>query len=108
MGARSAPFDELLARAPQALHEAVLSRQVWLAALVAAYLLVFTWFRAAYLRSIVGPFRLRPQDATQFARLLALRGRRRGVALSAWSVAGGVGVALAAGLGLFIANLALL
>ena len=106
----SAPFDELLARAPQALHEAVLSRQVWLAALVAAYLLVFTWFRAAYLRSLVGRFRLRPEDATQFARLLVLEVVVEVLgALSAWSVAGGVGaLALAAGFGLFIANLALL
>ncbi len=105
-----APFAGLLDRSPAVLYDAAQSRALWLAAAVALYLLVFTWFRAGYLRSLVGRFHLRPQDGAQFLRLLALEIAVETLgALSVWSASGGVGtVAAVVGLALFLANLALL
>ena len=44
-----------------------------IAAFFVVYLLVGAWLRAGYIRSLVGPFHLRPADRRQFLRLLALQ-----------------------------------
>jgi hypothetical protein len=52
------------------LADAVAARSAVIAALFVVYLLVGTWLRAGYIRSLVGPFHLRPADRRQLLRLL--------------------------------------
>jgi len=66
---RHAPIAELL-RNRGLLADAVTARSAVIAALFVVYLLVGTWLRAGYIRSLVGPFHLRPADGRQFLRLL--------------------------------------
>ena len=49
------------------------ARSALIATVFVAYLLASTWLRAGYIRSLVGPFHLRPADRRQFLRLLALQ-----------------------------------
>jgi hypothetical protein len=66
---RREPLAELLYnRGP--LADAVAARSVLIAALFVVYLLVGTWLRAGYIRSLLGPFCLRPAGRRQFLRLL--------------------------------------
>jgi hypothetical protein len=66
---RHEPLKELLYnRGP--LADAVAARSALIAAIFVVYLLASTWLRAGYIRSLVGPFRLRPSDRRQFLRLL--------------------------------------
>jgi len=66
---RHEPLAELLYnRGP--LADAVAARSVLILAVFIVYLLVGTWLRAGYIRSLVGPFCLRPADRRQFLRLL--------------------------------------
>jgi hypothetical protein len=68
---RHEPVAELLHDTQGALADAVAARSALIAALFVAYLLVVTWLRAGYIRSLVGPFHLRPASRRQFLRLLA-------------------------------------
>jgi hypothetical protein len=65
--------DEILGRAQAPLYDVVAAPGVAAIVVVGAYLAVFTWFRAGYIRSIVGRFHARPQDGGQFASLLGLQ-----------------------------------
>jgi hypothetical protein len=69
---RHEPLAELL-RSRGPLADAVAARSVLIAAFFIVYLLVGAWLRAGYIRSLVGPFHLRPTDRRQFLRLLALQ-----------------------------------
>jgi len=98
---RHEPLAELL-RARGPLADAVTARSATIAALFVVYLLVGTWLRAGYIRSLVGPFRLRPADRRQFLRLL--------VFLLALDVAGALaaGAIVLAGAEALLVNAALL
>jgi hypothetical protein len=69
---RHEPFADLLRNTWGPLADAVAARSVLIAAFFVVYLLVGTWLRAGYIRSLVGPFHLRPADRRQFLRLLVL------------------------------------
>ena len=69
---RREPPAELLRNTWGPLADAVAARSAVIAAFFVVYLLVGTWLRAGYIRSLVGPFHLRPADRRQFLRLLAL------------------------------------
>ena len=70
---RHEPFAELLRNTWGPLADAVAARSAVIAALFVAYVLMLTWLRAGYIRSLVGPFHLRPADRRQFLRLLAFQ-----------------------------------
>jgi hypothetical protein len=70
---RHEPLAELLRTTWGPLADAVAARSLLIAAVFIVYLLVGAWLRAAYIRSLVGPFQLRPADRRQFLRLLALQ-----------------------------------
>jgi hypothetical protein len=70
---RHGPLAELLRTTWGPLADAVAARSAVIAAVFVVYLLVGTWLRAGYIRSLVGPFHLRPADRRQFLRLLALQ-----------------------------------
>src|SRR5450756_1746777 len=69
---RREPPAELLRNTWGPLADAVAARSAVIAAFFVVYLLVGTWLRAGYIRSLVGPFHLRPTDRRQFLRLLVL------------------------------------
>jgi hypothetical protein len=69
---RHEPLAELLRNTWGPLADAVAARSALIAAFFVVYLLVGTWLRAGYIRSLVGPFHLRPADRRQFLRLLVL------------------------------------
>src|SRR5450759_4116953 len=69
---RREPPAELLRNTWGPLADAVAARSAVIAAFFVLYLLVATWLRAGYIRSLVGAFHLRPADRRQFLRLLAL------------------------------------
>ena len=69
---RHEPFAELLRNTRGPLADAVAARSAAIGAFFIVYLLVGAWLRAGYIRSLVGPFHLRPSDRRQFLRLLAL------------------------------------
>lgn len=69
---RRGPLAELLRTTWGPLADAVAARSLLIAALFVVYLLVGAWLRAGYIRSLVGPFHLRPADRRQFLRLVAL------------------------------------
>ena len=69
---RRGPLAELLRNTWGALADAVAARSLLIATLFLAYLLAGTWLRAGYIRSLVGPFNLRPSGRRQFLRLLVL------------------------------------
>jgi len=70
---RHEPLAELLRSTWGPLADAVAARSAVIAALFVMYLLAGAWLRAGYIRSLVGPFHLRPTDRRQFLRLLALQ-----------------------------------
>lgn len=61
---------ESLLDASTPLEHVLRSRDPLIAFLVAASLLTGVWFRAGYIRSILGSLHLRPQDGRQYGRLL--------------------------------------
>jgi hypothetical protein len=67
-----APVTRLVAGAWGPLADAVAARSPLIAALFVVSLLVTAWFRAGYLRSLLGRLRFRPSHWRQFARLLGL------------------------------------
>jgi hypothetical protein len=68
---RHEPLAELLSnRGP--LADAVAARSLLITTIFILYLLAGTWLRAGYIRSLVGPFHLRPADRRQFMSLLVL------------------------------------
>ena len=69
---RHEPLAELLRNTWGPLADAVAARSAVIAAFFVVYLLVGAWLRAGYIRSLVGPFHLRPADRRQFLRLLVL------------------------------------
>lgn len=69
---RHRAIADLLADSRSILANAVAGRSLAIAGLFVVYLAVSTWLRAGYIRSLAGPLRLRPRDARQFGRLLAL------------------------------------
>jgi hypothetical protein len=69
---RHEPLAELLRNTWGPLADAVAARSMLIAALFIVYLLAGAWLRAGYIRSLVGPFHLRPAGRRQFLRLLAL------------------------------------
>ncbi|MCX6372846.1 MAG: hypothetical protein NTX16_07130 [Actinobacteria bacterium] len=70
---RHEPLTELLRHTWGPLADAVAARSAVIAAVFVTYLLVGAWLRAGYIRSLVGPFHLRPADRRQFLRLLTLQ-----------------------------------
>jgi hypothetical protein len=64
---------DVVARAKAPLYDVIAQPGITGAVVVVLYLGVFTWFRAAYIRSLVGRFHLRPQDGAQFVSLLGLQ-----------------------------------
>jgi hypothetical protein len=69
---RREPLADLLRTTQGALADAVAARSLAIAAFFIVYLLVSTWLRVGYIRSLVGPFHLRPASRRQFLRLLVL------------------------------------
>jgi len=69
---RHEPLAELLRNTRGPLADAVAAPSAVIATFFVVYLLVGAWLRAGYIRSLVGPFHLRPADRRQFLRLLAL------------------------------------
>jgi len=69
---RHEPLAELLRNTWGPLADAVAARSMLIAAFFIVYLLVGAWLRAGYIRSLVGPFHLRPAGRRQFLRLLGL------------------------------------
>jgi hypothetical protein len=69
---RQEPLAELLRNTWGPLADAVAARSIVIAVLFVAYMLVAAWLRAGYIRSLVRPFHLRPENRRQFLRLLAL------------------------------------
>ena len=70
---RHRPFATLLDQALTPLAEAVARVSVTAAALSVLHLVLTTWLRAGYLRSLAGSLHLGPRDARQFGRLLGLQ-----------------------------------
>ena len=66
---RHGSLTELLTDSRGPLADAIGARSVLIGALFVAYALVTSWLRAGYIRSLVGPFHLRPAGARQFLRL---------------------------------------
>ncbi len=102
---RHRPIGELLDDARSPLIDAVAGRSASIMLLFLAYIAVSTWLRAGYIRSLNGDFHLRPRDAGQFLRLLALNAVLAvvyaiGSAVMVWgsqaATAGNVAAALAA------------
>ena len=84
---RHEPLAELLRNTWGPLADAVAARSAVIAAFFIVYLLAGAWLRAGYIRSLVGPFHLRPADRRQFLRLLALQLALEVVgALAAWAI----------------------
>ena len=69
---RGEPLTELLRNTWGPLADAVATHSLLIAAFFIVYLLTATWLRAGYIRSLVGPFHMRPADRRQFLRLLVL------------------------------------
>jgi hypothetical protein len=63
---------EAIGRVQAPFYDAVAAPGLASVGLLVLYLAVFTWFRAGYIRSIVGRFHVRPQNGGQFASLLGL------------------------------------
>jgi hypothetical protein len=61
---------ELLHNTWGPLADAAAARSLVIGAVFVVYVLVVAWLRAGYIRSLVGPFHLRPADRRQFLRLL--------------------------------------
>ena len=70
---RHGTFAEALDKTRGALPDAVAARSALIAAVFVGYLLVMTWLRAGYIRSLMGPLHLRPADRGQFLRLLGFQ-----------------------------------
>ncbi len=64
--------NDAIGRVQAPFYDAVVAPGLVSVGLLAFYLAVFTWFRAGYIRSIVGRFHARPQNGGQFASLLGL------------------------------------
>jgi hypothetical protein len=64
---------EVLARLGSPFYDAAAARSVTIAAIAVAFTLVTAFFRAGYIRSIIGRFHPGPRDVRQFTRLLALQ-----------------------------------
>jgi hypothetical protein len=69
---RRGPLAELLRNTWGPLADAFAARSLLILALFIVYMLARTWLRAGYIRSLVGPFHLRPTDRRQFLRLAVL------------------------------------
>jgi hypothetical protein len=69
---RGGPLPDLLYNSWGPLADAVAARSVLIGLVWIAYVLVMTWLRAGYIRSLVGKFHLRPADTRQFLNLLGL------------------------------------
>ena len=97
------PFSEIMYSSWGALADAVASRSPLIGAVWVAYVLVMTWFRAGYIRSLAGPTRLRPASGRQFLNLLGFQVILEVVgALGTWGiVASGEDNALGANLAAF-------
>ncbi len=67
------PLAVLLSEAGTPLFDAVTAPSLWTIGLLVADLLVITWLRAGYIRSLAGRFSLAPRNAGQFLRLLGLQ-----------------------------------
>jgi len=70
---RGARLDELLRNTWGALADAVATGSVTIIALFIVFVLVKTWLRAGYIRSLIGPFHPGAADWRQFARLLGFQ-----------------------------------
>jgi len=69
---RRRPLAALLRNTWGPLADAFAARSLLILALFIVYMLARTWLRAGYIRSLVGPFHLRPTDRRQFLRLAVL------------------------------------
>jgi hypothetical protein len=67
------PAEEVVGRVQAPLYDVAAAPGLVALGVFVVYLLVFVWFRAGYIRSIVGRLHLRPQDGGQFASLLGLQ-----------------------------------
>ena len=66
---RHESLAKLLSDTQGPLADAVAARSALIGAFFVAYVLVMSWLRAGYIRSLVGPFHLRPAGTRQFLRL---------------------------------------
>lgn len=87
---------DVLGRPSAPLYDAAAAPGLIAAGVLVVYLGAYTWFRAGYIRSIVGRFHLRPQSGAQFFSLLGVYVITEVVAaLGGWSLAasggGGIG-----------------
>lgn len=64
--------EDVLGRPASAVYDAAAAPGLLAVGIVLVYLAVYTWFRAGYIRSIVGRFHLRPQSGAQFLSLLGV------------------------------------
>jgi hypothetical protein len=71
MHAEGSP-DDVLGRPASAVYDVAAAPGLLAIAVVLVYLAVYTWFRAGFIRSIVGRFHLRPQSGGQFFSLLGV------------------------------------
>jgi hypothetical protein len=103
--------DDVLGRASAPLYDTVTSPGLLSAAIALAYLGLYTWFRAGYIRSIVGRLHLRPQGGAQFFSLLGVYAVTEVVSgLGAWTLAatGEDALGAAAGIVLLLAGIVLM
>lgn len=70
---RGGPFAELMYDSWGPLADSIAERSILIGALWVAYVLVVTWLRAGYIRSLAGPLRFRPASGRQFVNLLAFQ-----------------------------------
>jgi hypothetical protein len=66
------PFKDVMYEQMGALADAVAARSLLIAAVFAGYVLLMSWLRAGYIRSLVGRLHLRPAGRRQFLNLLGL------------------------------------
>jgi hypothetical protein len=96
---RGGPFAELMYNSWGPLADAVAARSVLIGAVWVVYILVVTWLRAGYIRSLVGPVHFRPASGRQFLNLLVFQVLLEVVgALGVWGFAAAGDDAVAANL----------
>lgn len=101
-------IDEVLGRARAPLFDAGAAPGPATVGLALAFVVLFTWFRAGFIRSIVGRLHLRPQDRVQFGSLLALYVAIEGVtAAGVWIIGTYDAAAVATAAGIVVFSLTL-
>ena len=103
--------EDVLGRASAPIYDTATAPGLLAVGVLVAYLGVYTWFRAGYIRSIVGRVHLRPQSGAQFLSLLGVYTITEVVAgFGAWALvtAGDVGVGTLVGIVLLAVGVVLM